>query len=89
LSPRDVAAVVDRVLQIGRPWLQPGCLVRGLTRYYFLRRAGTPVSLCFGIRMHASQTLGHCWLELAGEPFLEVSDPRPVFTEMYRFPVER
>jgi hypothetical protein len=29
---------------------------------------------------------GHCWLVKDGEPFLEVQDPRPLFTEMHRFP---
>jgi hypothetical protein len=27
---------------------------------------------------------GHCWLDLDGEPFLEATDPRPVFAEVFR-----
>lgn len=79
----ELAALVDRVLDAGRPVLRTSCLVRGLTRYYFLRQAGAPVSLCFGISVQP-ELGGHCWLEADGAPFLEARDPRPLFIEMYR-----
>jgi hypothetical protein len=83
---RDLAAQVDQVLRAGRPLIRSGCLVQGITRYYFLRRAGVQVVLCFGIGTQAGSFVGHCWLDLNGEPFLEQTDPRLYFTEMYRFP---
>src|SRR5690348_196486 len=42
---RTVAAVLHR----GRWFVRPGCLVRGITRYAVLRRAGVDVELCFGV----------------------------------------
>ena len=77
-----IAACVERAIHKGRPLVRSGCLTRGLTRYYFLRRAGLHVSLCFGM----SEAVGHCWLERNGEPFLEPSDPRKRFLVMYRIP---
>ena len=68
-----------------RPLLRTTCLTRGITRYYFLRRAGVDVSLAFGIaRPGLADVSGHCWLIKDGEPFLERRDPRPVFAELYR-----
>jgi hypothetical protein len=82
----ELATLVDRVLQRGRPLVRPGCMVRGLTRYFILRRVGFAVDLCFGIGGRGDAVAGHCWLEADGQPFLEVEDPRLLFVEMYRFP---
>ena len=51
--------------------LRHRCLGRGLTRYFFLRRAGLEVTLCFGVRLEGEGLTGHCWLEKGGVPFLE------------------
>jgi hypothetical protein len=32
--------------------------------------------------------VGHCWLIRNGKPFLENQDPRLLFAEVYKFPVE-
>src|SRR5258706_4950809 len=40
---------VEAVLIAFRPMVRPGCLVRGLTLYHFLRQAGVDVSLTFGV----------------------------------------
>jgi hypothetical protein len=85
---RQQAALVDRVLA-RTPFVRSSCLVRGLTRYYALRTLGAELSLCFGVRVDGEAVDGHCWLEMAGAPYLEPSDPRPVFTEMYRLPARR
>lgn len=61
-----------------RPLIINPCQVRGLTLYYFLRRAGVDVSLVFGIGMVDTAYTGHCWLVKDGEPFLEVRDPRRI-----------
>ncbi len=88
-TPERAAATLralDRALWMGRPLLRPGCLTRGLTSYYFLRRAGLPVSLHFGMGMPLGKYEGHCWLMKDGEPFREQRDPRPVFTPLWVIP---
>ena len=82
-AQRQVIDVVNLGLDLLRPLFRPTCLTRGITRYYFLRRAGLDVSLAFGIRPTA-EAVGHCWLVLDGQPFLETRDPRTDFTEIYR-----
>lgn len=90
----EAEALVRRIdvwLRAGRPLVRPGCLTRGLTLYWFLRRAGFPVSLRFGIgelREPADRLDGHCWLALDGEPLAERRDPRPLYTETWRIPSE-
>jgi hypothetical protein len=79
-----IVAYVETAIRRGRPFVRPGCLTRGLTRYYFLRRAGMDVALCFGMGRLDKEFMGHCWLTSNGEPFLEVEDPRPRYVEMYR-----
>ena len=74
--------------RIARPLVRSGCLTRGLTLYWFLRRAGLDVELRFGLDPGVSgPTDGHCWLTLDGEPYLEKRDPRPHFAELYRLPL--
>lgn len=83
-SVRKITAYVETAIRRGRPLVHPGCLTRGLTRYYFLRRAGMDVALCFGMGRLDKEFMGHCWLVRDGEPFLETEDPRPRYAEMYR-----
>jgi hypothetical protein len=74
--------------RVGHPFVRPGCLTRGVTLFWFLRRAGLDVELCFGLdAARPDRPDGHCWLLLDGEPFLEASDPRPRFAELYRLPL--
>lgn len=76
---------VERVIRWGRPLVRSGCLTRGITGYYLLRRAGLDAALCFGIGpVNGPEVVGHCWLVLDGEPVLERSNPRPAFTEVVR-----
>jgi hypothetical protein len=82
-----VAACVERVLRTGRPWVSAGCVTRSITRYYFLRRAGLELRLCFGATLGTNGAVaGHCWLEHRGEPILEEADPRPAYAVMHRIP---
>ena len=82
---KRILAYVEMVIQRGRPLIRPGCLTRGLTHYYFLRRAGLDVSLHFGMGHvgNRKEFVGHCWLVRQGEPYLEKEDPRSLYTEMY------
>ena len=81
---------VDGALAWGRPLVRSGCLSRGLTRYYFLRRAGIAVTLVFGIPRKEGVLLtepGHCWLEWAGKPIWEDRDPGLGFVPIYQMPM--
>ncbi len=74
--------------RVAAPLVRPGCMTRGVTLFWFLRRAGLDVELRFGLDPGDEQrTDGHCWLTLDGEPFLEKRDPRPWFAETYRLPL--
>ena len=92
-TPSDEqVARLDRMValapRVGAPLVRTGCLTRGLTLFWFLRRAGLDVELRFGIDpTPGSEIDGHCWLTLKGEPFLEKRDPRVRFAETYRLPI--
>lgn len=83
---RKILTYVDKAIWRGRPFVRSGCLTLGLTRYYFLRRAGMDVSLHFGMGRIGEKRkfAGHCWLTRDGEPYLETVDPRPLYAEMWR-----
>jgi hypothetical protein len=75
--------------RVGRPLVRTGCLTRGLTLFWFLRRAGLDVELRFGLDLGDQAAAdGHCWLAIDNRPFLEQVDPRPRFAELYRFPLK-
>jgi hypothetical protein len=80
----QIAEYVEMAIREGHPLVRPGCLTRGLTRYYFFRRVGMDVSLCFGVGQVKEEFVGHCWLVKDGVPFMEARDPRPLYAEMYR-----
>jgi hypothetical protein len=81
-----IVRYMDYVLRVGRGMVRSRCLTRGITLYYFLRRAGLEVELCYGVGTPADEFAGHCWLELQGEPYAERRDPRIHFVESYRIP---
>lgn len=81
-----MADYVDAVLVAFRPLVRSGCLVRGLTMYHFLRKAGADVSLSFGIGRLGEDFKGHCWLVKDGVPFLETGRPDLLYTETFCLP---
>lgn len=83
---QKICSYTEKAIRFGTPLVRPICLTRGLTRYYFLRRAGLSVSLHFGVGRvgDKKQFEGHCWLTWADEPYWEARDPRPLFVEMWR-----
>jgi hypothetical protein len=89
-APRPHAAAtvaaVEAMLRRRSRLVRPSCLTRGVTRYWFLRRAGLDVILCFGMGTPVGEPAGHCWILRDGEPYLEAVDPRPLFVETYRMP---
>lgn len=92
-SPVDPARVqkitsyVNLVMHANKPFIRPGCLTRGITLYYFLKRSGVDLRLSFGLGNVDGQYVGHCWLTVDGAPYLERRDPRPVFTEILSIPL--
>jgi hypothetical protein len=85
-AAQRIVDMVRLAQAVGRPLVRPGCLVRATTLYYFLRRAGCKVHLCFGTGLPLGEFAGHCWLERDDEPFLERRDPRVHYTEIFRIP---
>jgi hypothetical protein len=87
-DPKQIKKITDYVeaaIAMGSPLVRNSCLTRGVTRYYFFRRAGLDVQLHFGMGQVKRGYAGHCWLVKDGEPFLEKEDPRPRFNSIYRF----
>ena len=80
---------IERVLRSGYPLVRTGCLTRGITLFYFLRRAGVDVRLAFGMGRPVGDDEGHCWLVKDGLPYLEKVDPRDTFAEIYSIPPAR
>lgn len=78
-----LVASIDRSMSSARPFVRSTCVVRGVTRYRFLRCAGADVSLRFGIGLIDNAMAAHCWIVYRGEPLAERRDPRGVFTEMW------
>jgi hypothetical protein len=95
-SPKADPTRTDQIIRcveiarvVGNPVVRPKCLTRAVTLYYFLRRAGMDLTLCFGAaRKHGRlvEAIGHCWLVKNGEPFLEAHDPRTDFVPIYWLP---
>jgi hypothetical protein len=64
------------------------CLRRSLALYFVAMRSGYPVVIALGIRRDGGRSvIGHGWLELEGEPFLEPGEhPEMRFVVMQRLP---
>jgi len=89
VPPAVILRYVESALTLGAPLVRSTCLTRGLTLYYFLRRAGVDVTLRFGARRAKeglTQAPGHCWLEKDGEPMFENSDPLQYVVPIYSLP---
>ena len=78
-----IDSYIERAIKWGSPFVRPGCLTLGLTRYYFFRRSEVDVSLHFGMGRIGGEFVGHCWLTKGGEPYREKQDPRGLYVEMY------
>ena len=89
LAPRNTLDKIQRYANAvcASRLVRAECLVRGVTRYYFLRRAGLSIALVFGMGAVNGRLEGHCWLVKDGRPFLEAQDPELQFTRMLSFPL--
>ena len=81
-----MAACVGAAQRALAPVVRSGCLTRGVTLYWLLRRAGVPVELCFGVGRPGEELAGHCWLTRDGRPYLEPADAPAYFDALYRIP---
>jgi hypothetical protein len=85
----QIIRCVELATDIGRPLVQARCLTRCATLFYFLRRAGWNLTLCFGaacVNGKLAQAPGHCWLVKDGKPFLEDKDPCLSYVPIYSMP---
>lgn len=82
----DATALLERHSPLGL------CLRRSLTRYYFLRRAGVPVTVHFGAKFVPQggerKITGHAWLSQNGRPYFEDEENWRDFTIMFSWPEE-
>ena len=85
-EPERMAACVAAAQRSLAPVVRSGCLTRGVTLYWLLRRAGVPVELCFGVGRPGAELAGHCWLTRNGRPYLEPADAPACFDALYRIP---
>ncbi|MFZ0547650.1 MAG: lasso peptide biosynthesis B2 protein [Candidatus Promineifilaceae bacterium] len=80
----DLAVLLHRRSPLGL------CLRRSVTRYYFLRREGLPLTLHFGARFINGRPdrdiNGHAWLTLDGSPYHESGENWRGFTVMLTYP---
>jgi hypothetical protein len=81
-----LSTFINEFVRLAGPLFHSICLTRGLTLYYYLRKAGLDVSLCFGIGSVNDAFVGHCWIVRDGVPYMERHDPRSVYTPMYSIP---
>jgi len=64
------------------------CLLRSLILFHLLRKQGLDAKIHFGIKDDVALSEGHSWLSLDGNPLLERTDPRSVYTDVYSYPHE-
>lgn len=80
---RDLVTLAQRT---GAPLVRTGCVTRGVTLLWLLRRRGLDVQLAFGIGGPADDHYGHCWLVRDDRPYLEPNHSDGRFVEQYRIP---
>ena len=69
VPPERIAAAVARRLRNPRNMRRRACLREGLTLFHFLRLAGVPAVLQFGVyppQVDAARMHAHCWVSVDG-----------------------
>ena len=81
-----IVRYTDGMLARRGPMMRKNCFRRAITLYYFLRREGVELDVCFGVKTPGESLLdGHCWLVRDESPYLEAIDPTSMFTPVYSF----
>jgi len=88
LEPERLLFLIRGLLHQRIGMLRPNCMKQSLVLFHFLRQWDAPVTLHFGVAKRDEALEGHCWIELAGQPFGERGNPRPAFTTVYTFPTD-
>lgn len=90
LDPERVRDLVDALARIDRNHPFGLCLRRSLLRYHFLRRAGLPLGVTFGVRIRQEHEppgiAGHAWNTLDGRPWCERDEDYRGFAVLYVWP---
>lgn len=87
LEPERMLFLIRGLLQQRIGMIRPNCMKQSLVLFHFLRQWDAPVSLHFGAAKRDGALEGHCWVELAGQPFGEKGNLRHTFTIVYTFPM--
>jgi len=88
LKPERLLFLIRGLLHQRIGMIRPNCMKQSLVLFHFLRQWGAPVTIHFGAAKRGEALEGHCWVELAGQPFGEKGNPRPAFTAVYTFPTD-
>jgi hypothetical protein len=86
LQPERLLFLIRGLLDQRIGMIRPNCMKQSLLLFHFLRQWGAPVTIHFGVAKRDETLEGHCWIELAGQPFGERADPQRAFTVAYAFP---
>lgn len=90
VDPERLRALIDALARLDRRSPFGLCLRRSLWRYHWLRRAGLPLGILFGVRLRGPHEpmggiAGHAWNTLHGEPWHERPADTQGFTVIYRW----
>jgi hypothetical protein len=88
LQPERLLFLIRGLLSQRIGMIRPNCMKQSLVLFHFLRQWGAPATIHFGVAKQHDTLEGHCWVELAGQPFGERDDPRRTFATMYTFPMD-
>jgi hypothetical protein len=88
LDPDRLLFLIRGLLHQRIGMIRPNCMKQSLVLFHFLRKWGAPVTIHFGVTKQHDALEGHCWVELAGQPFGEKDDPHRAFATMYTFPMD-
>lgn len=86
LETDTIRQIVDALAAFGAGRPLGICLRKSLLRYYFLRRAGLPVTIHFGARRLGERLGGHAWLTLDGQPYYETPEHYLNYVLMFSYP---
>ncbi len=88
IEPERLLFLIKGLLHQRIGMIRPNCMKQSLLLFHFLRQWGAPVTLHFGATKRGDVLEGHCWVELAGQPFGERDNPQRAFTTVYTFPTD-
>ena len=85
---QKLAYFTDQLLRIFPANPRGNCLPRSLMLFRLARLQGFPVVFHCGVRRDASDLVGHAWLTLHDQPFLEPTKEHEQMVKTVSFPTE-